>query len=684
MIASKEERLAFTQQAAEIVAQMTLREKVSLMTGCSDMDQLREGWRKTGNFSYYPYRAGGCERLGVPQLVFADGQKGAVCGYRETTGFPAPICRGACFDAELEQQIGAAIGRELHAFGVNVFGGVCVNLPYHPAWGRSQDVYSEDSWLLGRLGAALVRGVQSENVLACVKHFAFNSIENSRLYVNIRCDARTEREVFLPHFKACIDAGAVCVMGAFNRYGGEYCCQNRHLLHEILRTEWGFDGPVMSDWFSGIHDTRQAVLAGLDLEMPIEEFYGEALIAKVRKKQVPEHLIDEAAIRIVRAMLVADAAEKSAPASQPDAKAHAALALRTAREGITLLKNEKSVLPFSRAATKKIAVLGALAAAENLGDHSSSRVFPTHTVSLLDGISAMLPKAEIIYYSGDNLAHARRLAEGADAVVIAAGYTYEDEGERMTPVTSPVPDRCIGGDRASLRLHAQDAAFIREVGPCCRNTAVVLFGGGAIIPTEWMDAVPSILMAFYPGQEGGTALAEILFGKTNPSGRLPFVVPYREDDLPVVDITAEEVFYEYYHGYARLEKNHVKPLYPFGFGLSYTSFQLRGMQVSVEDGQLCAGCTVMNTGKGSGETVLQLYVGFDRSAVDRPHRSLCGFARVALGAGEERFVRVRCPLSQLRYYNETSGTFELEHMTHEVYLGFCCDDGALVRGEIEL
>ena len=684
MIASKEERLALTKQAAELVAQMTLREKVSLMTGCSDMDRLREGWHKTGNFSYYPYCAGGCERLGVPQLVFADGQRGVVCGFRETTCFPAPVCRGAAFDAELEQQVGAAIGRELHAFGVNVFGGVCVNLPYHPAWGRSQDVYSEDSWMIGQLGAALVRGVQSENVLACVKHFAFNSIENSRLYVNVRCDARTEREVFLPHFKACIDAGAVCVMGAFNRYDGEYCCQNRHLLREILKDGWDFDGIAMSDWFSGIYDTRQAVLSGLDLEMPIEEFYGEALVSRVRKKQVPERVIDEAALRIVRAMLAVGAAKKDAPAAQPDAKAHAALALRAAREGVTLLKNEKSVLPFSRAATKKIAVFGALAAAENLGDHSSSRVFPAHTVSLLDGISAMLPKAEIIYYSGGNLAHARRLAEGADAVVIATGYTFEDEGEYMTPITSPVPDRCIGGDRKSLRLHTRDAEFIREIGPCCRNTAVVLFGGGVIIPTEWMDAVPSILMAFYPGQEGGTALAEILFGKTNPSGRLPFAVPYRERDLPVVDVTAEEVFYEYYHGYARLEKNHVKPLYPFGFGLSYTSFQLRGMQVSVEDGQLCAGGTVMNTGKVSGETVLQLYVGFDRSAVDRPHRSLCGFARVALGAGEERFVRVRCPLSQLRYYNEASGSFELEHMMHEVYLGFCCDDSALVRGEIEL
>ena len=161
-------------------------------------------------------------------------------------------------------------------------------------------------------------------------------------------------------------------------------------------------------------------------------------------------------------------------------------------------------------------------------------------------------------------------------------------------------------------------------------------------------------------------------------------MPYREDDLPVVDITAEEVFYKYYHGYARLEKNHVKPLYPFGFGLSYTSFQLQEMQVSVEDGQLCAGCTVINTGKVSGETVVQLYVGFDRSALDRPHRSLFGFARVALGAGEERFIRLRCPLSQLHYYNEASGSFELEHMRHEVYLGFCCDDSALVRGEIEL
>lgn len=684
MIAPKEERLSFTEQAAELAAQMTLREKIALMTGCSDMELLRSGWRKTGNFSFYPYRAGGCDRLGVPQLVFSDGQKGAVCGFRETTCFPAPVCRGAGFDPALEQQIGAAIGRELRGFGVNTFGGVCVNLPYHPAWGRCQDVYSEDSFLIGRLGAALVQGVQRENVMACVKHFAFNSIENARLYVNVRCTPRTEREVFLPHFKACIDAGAVCVMGAFNRYDGEYCCENRHLLHDILKGEWGFDGIVMSDWFSGIHDTKKAVLSGLDLEMPQEAYYGEKLLCKVRRRQIPEAVINEAALRIIRTLLAVDAAQKSAPQQPADRKAHAALALRAAREGITLLKNEKAVLPFSRTATRKIAVFGALATAENLGDHSSSRVFPAHTVSLLDGISAMLPKAEIIYYSGENLAHAKRLAAASDAVIIAAGYTYQDEGEYMTPITSPEVDRCMGGDRKSLRLHESDAAFIREVGPCCRNTAVVLFGGGTIIPTEWMDAAPAILMAYYPGQEGGTALAEILFGKINPSGHLPFVVPYREEDLPPVDFTAEEVFYAYYHGYTRLEKNHTRPLYPFGFGLSYTSFQLEQPSFTAEDGMLCAACTVKNTGAVSGEAVVQLYVGFDRSAIDRPHRVLCGFARTALAAGEKRFIRLRCPLSQLQYYDEVSGTFRLEHMVHEVYLGFCCDDEALVHGEIML
>lgn len=684
MIASKEERLALTEQAAAIAEKMTLREKIALMTGCSDLALLRNAWRETGNFSFYPYRAGGCERLGVPQLVFSDGQKGAVCGFRETTCFPAPVCRGASFDAELEQQIGAAIGRELRSFGVNTFGGVCVNLPYHPAWGRCQDVYSEDSFLLGKLGAALVQGVQQENVMACVKHFAFNSIESARLYVNVRCSARTEREVFLPHFKACIDAGAMCVMGAFNRYDGEYCCENRHLLHEILKEEWGFDGIVMSDWFSGIHDTKKAALAGLDLEMPVEAYYGEALFGKVRKRQIPEVLIDEAAVRIIRTLLAAQAAQKTAPGQPVDANAHAALALRSAREGITLLKNEGAVLPFSRTATRKIAIFGTLATAENLGDHSSSRVFPAHTVSLLDGISTMLPKAEIVYYSGDNLAHAKRLAAASDAVILSAGYTYQDEGEYMTPRTSPEVDRCMGGDRKGLRLHEKDAAFIREIGPCCRNTAVVLFGGGTIIPTEWMDAAPAILMAYYPGQEGGTALAEILFGKVNPSGHLPFVVPYREDELPAVDFTAEEVFYAYYHGYTRLEKNHIRPLFPFGFGLSYTSFALEQPEFSVEENMLCAACTVKNTGAVSGETVVQLYVGFDRSAIDRPHRVLCGFARVALAAGEERCIRLRCPLSQLQYYEETSGTFRLEHMMHEVYLGFCCDDDALVRGEIML
>ena len=688
MYLDKSARLAYTEQASAIVSRMSLQEKIDLMTGNSNMDQLREGWRQTQNFSLYPYTSTGCEPHNIPPLRFSDGSRGAVCGANKSTCFPVTVCRGASFDPALEEEIGSAIAKELRAYGANLFGGVCVNLPYHPGWGRSQDVYGEDSFEMGQMASALIHGVQSEHVMACVKHYAFNSIENSRFIIDIDADPRAEREVFLSHFKDCIDAGAACVMGAFNKYQGDLCCESEYLLKKVLKEDWDFDGFVISDWFSAINDTKKAVKAGLDVEMPTPHYYGDTLLNMVRQKQISEEQIDDAALRIVRTVLAFENAWQNSAKHYGEevlgCKAHANLALKAAREGITLLKNEGNVLQLSRLSTRKIAVLGKLAMSENLGDRSSQRVFPAHTVTPLDGISQLLPKTEIVYYGGENLFHAKRIAVEADAVVIVAGYSYADEGEYMTTLTSPEYRKCIGGDRSDLGLHPQDVELINTVGPLNKNTVVVMIGGSTIIPTPWIDNVPAVLMAYYPGQEGGTAIAEILFGKVNPSGKLPFVVPYRQEDLPEINWNTDKHHYDYYHGYAKLEKEGVTPLFPFGFGLSYTTFDVSDAVFSKDEQYIYASCNVKNSGNLSGETVIQMYAGFAHSQIDRPRKVLRGFQRVSLRPGEVKTVTIQCPIERLKYYDPESNRFRLEHMPHEVYIGTSCDEQDLLSGSIEL
>lgn len=277
-------------------------------------------------------------------MRFVDGTRGVVCGRGTYTCFPVAAMRGAAFDPALEEAVGHAIAEEVLDAGGNLFGGVCVNLPVHPGWGRAQESYGEDPCLLGKMGAALVRGVQDRGVIACVKHFAFNSMENARFKVSVSCSKRAEREVFLPHFQKCIEAGAGALMCAYNSYQGVLCGHHDYLLNRVLKGEWGFDGFVMNDFLWGIRDTVEAVNGGLDLEMPATQFFGEKLVRAVREGKVPESRIDEAALRILRTLL---AHRERCAGALPGGKLtpeqfrqHADLALQCAREGITLLKNE--------------------------------------------------------------------------------------------------------------------------------------------------------------------------------------------------------------------------------------------------------------------------------------------------------------------------------------------------------
>ena len=417
-------RLTYTKQAKDILKTLSLEEKVSLMSGSEIRSEVRGAIRKKLKVHYneHPYRAGGIKEKDIPAMLFADGTRGVVCGCKKSTCFPVASMRGAAFDPELEEEIGRAIAEEVLDVGANFFGGVCVNLPYHPGWGRAQEVYGEDPYLLGRMGSALVRGVQENGVIACVKHFAFNSMENARFKVSIECDKRAEREIFLSHFKKCIDAGAGSVMSAYNRYQGAMCGENEYLLRQVLRNEWDFDGFTICDFVWGVKDTVASASSGLDIEMPITHFYGEKLLEAVREGEVTEQTIDESALRIIRTLLAHEHfIEEHKKEGSCDYRKHQELALQCAREGITLLKNEDQLLPIDCKKGKKIVVLGSYADRENIGDRGSSQVYAPYVVTILQGITEYPSDAEVIYYSGESASHCRRLAKEADVVVIVAG-----------------------------------------------------------------------------------------------------------------------------------------------------------------------------------------------------------------------------------------------------------------------
>lgn len=684
---TKKERLKYTNQAEDIVASLTLEEKVSLMSGSMNFEEVRNAVKKKSfeHYNQFPYPAGGLPKKHVAPVLFVDGARGVVCGNGRSTAFPVSMLRGATFDVELEQEIGCAIGDEVLAYGGNLFGGVCINLPYNPGWGRSQETYSEDSFHLGEMGAALTRGVQSRSVIACVKHFAFNQMENARFTVNITADKRTEREVFLPHFKKVIDEGAACVMTAYNSYEGAPCGHNDYLLNQVLKKEWGFDGFVMSDFVWGIKDTEAAANGGQTLEMPNTKYFGDLLIAAVKEGKVKENVIDDAAERIVRTVLSFTDGAPSVNQRVVGNKEHVQLALEAAREGITLLKNTDHILPLEKKKIHKLLVLGRLADENNTGDCGTSQVYSKHVVSVLEGLTKYSSDIEVTYYPGKNIEHSKKLASEADAVVFVVGYDYKDEGEFVAQDKEDVFTGGIGGDRRNgLGLHLEEQELIKNVGPENPNSVAVLIGGNMIMLNEWSNCVSSIMMAYYPGMKGGQAVAEIIFGDVNPSGKLPFVVPKCEEHLAQVNWNADHQHYEYFHGYQKLDHDRQSPLLPFGFGLSYTSFEVTNPRAWIENEILYTCADVKNTGHIEGCEVLQLYVGFENSKIQRPVKALKGFKRVCLQVSEKRTVTISCPLSELEWFNESKNAFEFEHMNYVIYLGSSSAEQDLCKTSIDI
>lgn len=665
------------QWARELVDQMSTKEKVQMMTPIvkSTAHFMVEMASNGMKYNQESYQAGGNERMNIPTMRFFDGPRGMVSG--EATCFPVAMARAASFDRDLEYRVGQVVGKEIRANEGNYFGGVCINLLRHPAGGRAQEAYGEDSYMLGQMGTSLMKGVQSHNVMACIKHYAFNNQENTRFEINVEADERVAREVYLAHFKECVDNGAASLMGAYNLFRGHQCCESPYLLRTVLKEDWGFKGFTITDFMMGSRNTVLAANGGMDVEMPSVQDYGRKLYKAVKAGDVPEEVIDESAFRVARTVLKFE----SAPDPQPEypesligSQEHIDLALEAAEKSMVLMQNTGEVLPLDASKIKKVLVLGDLAIKENIGDHGSSRVLPAYVVTPMEGLEKHYGSSvEFIHQNGDSIESVKRLAKEVDAVIFVVGYNHDDEGEYVGFGKNPV-----GGDRKSLRLHAHESELIQQVGPANKNSVVVLIGGSAVIVEEWKEQVGGIIHAFYPGMEGGTAIANTIFGENNPGGKLPFSVASDESHYPDFDRLGLKATYDRYHGYIKLDQDGNEAAFPFGFGLSYTSFTHDNATFTVLEDALELIVDVTNTGAVAGDQVMQLYIGFDNSAVEREHKLLKGFQRLSLLPGESKTVTLTCPFDKLKWYNPDSGKWELEKMEYQAYIGPSSDEEDLI------
>ncbi len=674
--------------ATEIVAKLTTAEKLDCLDG--DLD----AWpglfaMMAGSYHQRTFPAAVIQRLGIPGIQFSDGPRGCVIGVK--TAFPVSMARGATFDPDLEHRIGQAIGAEVRTVGGTYYGGVCVNLLRHPGWGRAQETYGEEPLLVGEMGRALMLGAQ-QHVMACVKHFALNSMENARFSVDVQIDERALHEVYLSHFKRIVQSGVASVMSAYNSVNGSYCGENEVLLTDILREQWGFDGFVTSDFIFGLRDAVRSVTAGLDIEMPFRQQRAMHLSAALDDGRLSIDSVDTTVTRIIATLLrFAPVLAQDVDPAVVHGPAHRALAREAATASIVLLRNQYALLPLDAQALRRVAVIGRLAAVANLGDRGSSDVIARDVVTPLEGLRAALPGVQIDHHDRD-----ASIAEGADVAVLVVGFTHVDEGEYIDPsgtaglmgtlfppmsdddraaiaaaTSQPPPTSkggsgegglgeggssgfdasgfAPGGDRRRLTLSSDDEAMITASVAVNPRTVVVIMGGSATVMESWRHRVPAIVVLWYPGVEGGHALADVLLGNVSPSGRLPFSIPTDEAHLPHWDPDATSEVYDGWHGHWLLTRDGHQPAFPFGFGLSYTSFRLGDLQVAVDaaTGVMSATVGVTNTGARDGATVVQIYGGLPGSGFARPVQRLVGFQRVHLAAGASARVQLAIDRTQL-------------------------------------
>lgn len=791
-----------------LLSRMTIEEKIELLSGRGPME------------------VPGNDRLKIPPFTMTDGPVGVAWG--KATAFPASVALAASWDPALVHSIGQAIGREAAQRGRDVLLGPCVNLHRLPTGGRNFESYGEDPFLAGAVAAAFVRGVQDRDVIACVKHYAANNQEWNRMKLDVRMDERTLRELYLPAFReAVINGGARCVMSAYNKVNGEFCSENRHLLTEILKDEWGFDGFVVSDW-GGVQSTVESALAGNDLEMPKAKFWGDRLLESVRRGEVAESVINDKLRRTLRARIRTGLIDSRASVVEVPGpiQAHRDLAMEAASDGMVLLKNDPSMLPLDINSISSIAIIGPGARTARVGGGGSSEVDSFEAVSAWDGmISVAGSRIKIAYSPGaapsgdlipietrylstpdgspglrgeyfadiamqgqpemtrtdetvnfnwgygaplkehydrfavrwtgtlkpprsgtyrfhsvfddglllrigettlidrrgvveardnmqtadatieleagraypiiveyfdsislaqvqlgwdipgqDSVAEAAELARNSDVAIVFAGLSRNLESE----------DR----DRERMDMPGQDE-LIEAVVAANPRTIVVLQTGSAVTMGNWFKKVSAIIQAWFPGQEGGLAIARVLFGMDEPGGRLPMTFYARAEDCPgfagyrspdLVAPYGEGIFM----GYRHLDRAGIDPLFPFGHGLSYTTFRYDRLDIAASGkDRWTISITLTNSGNRTGTEVVQLYVSDEFSRLPRPPKELKAFEKVTLDPGKSRTITMELGRQAFSYFDPDANGWVLEPGNFGIHAGSSSKDIRL-NGEIEI
>jgi len=694
----KDAALSPEKRVADLLSRMTLEEKATMLAG--------SGWMESAAI----------ERLGIPAIKMADGPMGVRAWYGSSaitnaanvatvvtaTSFPAGETMAATWDPELVQREGQVIGQEVKALGRDMILGPTVNINRVPLWGRNFEGYGEDPYLTSRLGVAYVRGVQSEGVIPSVKHFAANNEEYERHRIDAQIDERTLHEIYLPAFKAAVEeADAWTVMSAYNLVNGVHCGENPILLDSILRKEFGFKGFVVSDWGS-TYSTAATVNAGMDLEMPggepMQKFIAQPatlaqgsgagwlaadkVLAAIKAGEITEATLDRNVERILRVIFVSGLFDHPHVATGiVDTPEQRAVALQGATEGIVLLKNSGALLPLDAKTIHSIAVIGPNAGAARTGGGGSSLVRPKQAITPEEGIrGAAGADIKVTYALGVGMegekpeldgteTRARLRKEAADAAaqsdvaIVVVGRYPKLEAESFDVATMDLPP-------------GQDE-LIEAVEAANPHTIVVLNTGNPVTMTRWIEKTPALLDMGYGGQEGGMALANILFGVANPSGKLPVTMPKHFEDSPAYGhYPGERLKVNYaegiYVGYRYFDTKKVEPQFPFGFGLSYTTFDYSGLDVHasrIGSKEPAVTVTVKNTGSRAGEEVVELYIHDGHSQIDRPEHELKGFRRVELKPGESKQVEFWLSRQDFSYWSPEKKSWVADPGTFEVQIG---------------
>ncbi|MBA0882981.1 glycoside hydrolase family 3 C-terminal domain-containing protein [Flavobacterium undicola] len=685
----------FDAKIDKLVAQMTLEEKIGMLHGNS------------------MFSTGGVKRLGIPELKMADGPLGvreeisrdnwSAAGWDNdfATYYPASGALAATWNTKMAYTFGNSVGQEMRARDKDMLLSPAINIVRTPLGGRTYEYSTEDPFLNKKMAVPLIVGLQDNDVMACVKHFAANNQETNRDFVDVQIDERTLREIYLPAFEAAVkEAKAYSIMGAYNKFRGEYLCENDYMLNTILRDEWGFKGVVVSDW-AAVHSTVKTLKNGLDIEMgtpkPFNEFFlADKLIAAAKAGEISEAEIDKHVKRILGVLFQVKAmGGKDRVKGSIATEAHYQDAYKIAAEAIVLLKNDHNALPLQLNGVKSIAVIGNNATKKNALGGFGAGVKTKREITPLEGLKNRLPSSIKINYAegylerydkknkgklGDitlngpvtidkldpeKLEEAINAAKNSDVAIVFAGSNRDYETE--------------ASDRRDLKLPFGQEELIKKVLAVNPRTIVVMIAGAPFEIEEISKETKALVWSWFNGSEGGNALADVLLGKVNPSGKLPWTMPREIMDSPAhatksfpgdKTVTYAEGILV---GYRWFDTKNIAPMYPFGYGLSYTTFAFENAKADKKeydnDDIITVSVDVKNTGKVDGKEVVQLYASKSDSKIQRAAQELKGFKKVLVKAGENQKVTINVPVKELAYYNVTSKKWVVEPGSYTLKLG---------------